>query len=120
MPEESASSERQQSARAFLTAFAERLRQTRSLKQGAVVFHLTDVGGDFCLDCSPGNATLRMGMSRSTPMIEVMGDSNRIQAILEGTKDARAQFLAGGFRVRGDLRYLSDLAMELGILEAPL
>jgi len=29
-------------------------------------------------------------------------------------------FLAGGFRVRGDLRYFSDLAMEIGILENPL
>ena len=44
----------------------------------------------------------------------------RINAILAGTKDARKEFLAGGFRVRGDLRYLSNVALELGILKEPL
>ncbi len=35
-------------------------------------------------------------------------------------KDAVREFLAGGLRVRGDLRYLSDLGMELGFLHRPL
>jgi hypothetical protein len=28
--------------------------------------------------------------------------------------------MVGGLRIRGDLRYFSDLAVELGILETPL
>jgi hypothetical protein len=52
--------------------------------------------------------------------LEVIGDADRIQAILAGEKDGRMQFLAGGFRVRGDLRYLSDIALELGLIKEPL
>ena len=53
------------------------------------------------------------------PLIEVFGDRKRIQAIIDGEKDPRAQFLAGGLRVRGDLRYLSDLAVDIGLLDEP-
>jgi hypothetical protein len=49
-----------------------------------------------------------------------MGDANTVRAILDGDRDAREQFLAGGLRVQGDLRYLSDLALELGVLKEPL
>ena len=52
--------------------------------------------------------------------IQVMGDANTVRAILDGDRDAREQFLAGGLRVQGDLRYLSDLALELGVLKEPL
>ena len=52
--------------------------------------------------------------------IEVMGDANTVRAILDGETDTREQFLAGGLRVWGDLRYLSDLALELGVLKEPL
>jgi hypothetical protein len=50
----------------------------------------------------------------------VIGDARRIRGILEGEKDATRQFLAGGFRIRGDLQYASDLALELGYIEQPL
>jgi hypothetical protein len=54
------------------------------------------------------------------PTIEIMSSASRIQAALSGDKDPRALFLAGGFRVRGDLAYFSDLAVELGILKEPI
>jgi hypothetical protein len=60
--------------------------------------------------------TLKKGaISDSPPTIQIIGDARRILGVLAGQKDARTHFLAGGFRVRGDLRYLSDLAVELGI-----
>ena len=54
------------------------------------------------------------------PTIEIMGDARRIQAALSGDKDPRVLFLAGGFRIRGDLAYFSDLVVELGILKEPI
>ena len=53
------------------------------------------------------------------PHVEVIGDANRIRAILEGRKEGRLQFYAGGIRVRGDLQYLSDLAYEMGLIKEP-
>jgi hypothetical protein len=50
----------------------------------------------------------------------VIGDAGAVQDILDGRVDARERFLAGGIRVRGDLRYLSDLGLELGLLKQPL
>lgn len=119
MDESNSSELQKQGAKAFFETFTKRVSQTKALKEGSIVFRLTGEG-DYCVDCSPKTAELTVGMPRSTPIIEVLGDAKRIQAILEGKKDARAQFMAGGLRVRGDLRYLSDLALELGILEEPL
>jgi hypothetical protein len=51
--------------------------------------------------------------------LEVYGDAERIRGIVEGEKDAVREFLAGGLRVRGDLRYLSELGLELGFLRRP-
>ena len=54
------------------------------------------------------------------PLIEVIGDAEAVQAVLDRKVNAREQFLAGGIRVRGDLRYLSDVALEMGLLKHPL
>jgi hypothetical protein len=52
--------------------------------------------------------------------LEIRGDAETVQAIIDGEKDAAKEFFAGGIRVRGDLRYLSDVMLELGLLERPL
>jgi putative sterol carrier protein len=77
-------------------------------------------GGDYIVDCSQGGRIEKEYSSIRQPTIEIIGDAKRIKAIFEGKKDARKQFLAGGIRVRGDLRYLSDMLLELGILTEPL
>jgi hypothetical protein len=59
------------------------------------------------------------GLERE-PVLEIHADAETVQRILDGEKDAAKQFFAGGIRVRGDLRYLSDVALELGLLEQPL
>jgi hypothetical protein len=106
---------------ASLNKLAEKMGKTHSQRQGYIVFKLSgDDGGDFHLDCSGGKARLTKGQAPRTPLIEVVGDAKRIRGILDGEKDATRQFLAGGFRIRGDLRYASDLALELGYIEQPL
>jgi len=109
---------------ATLNKFAAKVGETNSVRAGHIAFRLSgEDGGDFFLDCSTGDACLTEGQPPSTPLIEVMGDARRIRRIrriLEGEKDATRQFLAGGFRIRGDLRYASDLALELGYIKQPL
>ena len=58
--------------------------------------------------------------SEGAPMFEVIGDAEAVQAVLDGRVDGESQFLAGGIRIRGDLRSFSDLAQELGFLKHPL
>lgn len=104
-----------------LGKLADRLGKTRSMRDGAVIFHLTGPGGgEFSLDCSAGRARAAKGKSARPVLLEIHGDAARIRAILDGRKDAVTQFLAGGIRVRGDLPYFSKLAVELGLLKQPL
>ena len=118
-----------------LERLARTLETSPSLRPGVIVFHLTGAfEGDIILECSEGQVHVTEypaalgaggggggGGGGSMPsFIEVMGDANTVRAILDGETDAREQFLAGGLRVWGDLRYLSDLALELGVLKEPL
>ena len=102
----------------------ERLAKTKAMKPGDIVFRLAGPGGgNFVVECSEKGARVAESAAAGAdcaPLVEVIGDAKRINAILAGTKDARKEFLAGGFRVRGDLRYLSNVALELGILKEPL
>ncbi len=107
---------------ASLKEIAKRVSKTKTARNGSIAFHLTGAeGGDYFLDRSEtGEHRLNTGRPKDQPLIEFIGDSKKILAALEGSKDARLLFLAGGFRVRGDLRYASDLGLELGILKEPL
>jgi hypothetical protein len=107
-----------------LKRVSERLAKSKSMKPGEIVFRLAGTGGgNFVVEF--GEKGVRVAESPaagadSLPLVEVIGDARRVHAVLAGEKDARAQFLAGAFRVRGDLRYLSDIALELGIIKDPL
>jgi len=52
--------------------------------------------------------------------VEVIGSSAKVRALISGDRDPVKVFLSGGVRLRGDLRYASDLALELGLIEEPL
>ena len=105
----------------YLTQFAQRLSRLESLKPGYISFLLSGWnGGDYYIFCTSDYVKSYKGVCPTKPIIEVTGDARRIQSILEGKKDARKQFFAGGLRLRGNLRYFSDLALELGILTFPL
>lgn len=107
-----------------LERVAERFAKSRSMRRGNVLFRLTGSGGGtYVVECGDGQArviTSPAAEPDTAPLIEVIGDAARVRAVLSGAKDARMQFLAGAFRVRGNLRYLSDAAVELGLLEKPL
>jgi SCP-2 sterol transfer family len=105
----------------FLRPVVERAAKLERLRDGVVRFRFAD-GGDAVIRCSRGKADLsdEPAPMEGEPLFEIMGDRKRIQAIIEGKKDPRLQFLAGGLRIRGDIRYFSDIAMELGILSEPL
>ena len=113
-----------------LEDMAKRIAQCRALRKSLIVVRtIGETGAEYSINCSAESAQLVKGIpmksspassSAEMPVIELIGDARQIQGVLSGKKDARAHFLAGGFRVRGDLRYLSDLALELGILDEPL
>jgi hypothetical protein len=107
-----------------LERISERLAKSRSLRSGDIRFTLTGSdAGSYLVECRDGQVNVirspTAGLDRS-PLIEVIGDGARVRAVLAGEKDARMQFMAGAFRVRGDLRYLSAVAVELGLLDRPL
>jgi hypothetical protein len=96
------------------------MKDMEALREGTIALHFRE-GGSAYLHCTRGAVQITEGApAEYPPVIEVFGDRKRIQAILEGKKDARMQFLAGGLRLRGDLAYFSDLAVEMGILQEPL
>jgi len=107
-----------------LDRISERLAKTKSIRPGHIVFRLAGAeGGNYALECAEGRVRVTESAAAGVdvvPLIEVIGDARRLRAILAGEKDAVEQFFAGGFRVRGDLRYLSDVAIELGLIKEPL
>ena len=107
-----------------LARVAKQVADSSATRRGQIVFHLSGRdGADYCLDCTPGKVTVSeeaSGRIEGTPLIEITGDASLVREILEGKKDALKQFAAGGLRIRGDLHYFSDLALELGIIDTPL
>jgi len=102
--------------------FAKKLSDCRTLRSGAIAIRASGPGGgDYHFDCAKRRARIIEGMpSGDPPLLEITGNARQIQGILAGRKDARTHFLAGAFRVRGDISYLSEIGMELGILKRPL
>jgi hypothetical protein len=107
-----------------LAALGQKIDQAKATRQGVIVFHVSGTdSGSYRLNTSQGQtgiAKFAESVDDKRPLIEVMGDAATIQAVIEGENDAVKTFLAGGIRVRGDLRYLSDLALELGFIDRPL
>jgi|ERR1051325_5610726 hypothetical protein len=98
-----------------------KLSSAKAIRKGAIAIRATgEEGSHFTLHSDEKGVTVRKGASDARPAVEIIGDARLIREVLAGEKDALAHFLAGAFRVRGDLRYFSDLALELGILKRPL
>jgi hypothetical protein len=103
-----------------LRGLAPKVAAARKLRKGDIAFRPTG-GTPVVLAAQKGKAEVVPAEGRSgKPIVEVLGDPDAIHAVLSGAVEGRAQFLRGGLRVRGDLRYLSDLATELGLLAKPL
>lgn len=104
-----------------LHQFAQQLSNMKTLRDGRIVLRMTgESGGNYCLHCKGGRVTLSQDIPEGSHNAELIGEAKQIRPILDGKKDARAHFLAGGFRVKGDIKYISDLAMELGLLKQPI
>jgi hypothetical protein len=113
-----------ETAEETLGRLAQKFDASANVRTGDIVFHLSGAGGgEFCLSSRPGRTIVSStgrGPEDRKPLIEFWGDANVIRSILSGEKNALKQFMVGGIRIRGDLRYFSDVALELGILDAPL
>ena len=108
------------SVKAAVYKFSAGLEKARSRRVGSILLRLTgDNGGDFYLHATSNSCSVSREPAMGTPHVEVIGSADRISAILNGTKEGRLQFYAGGIRVRGDLQYLSELAYELGFIKEP-
>jgi hypothetical protein len=112
-----------------LARFATRLKQNKTSRQGDIVLHLSgEGGGTFSLSGATGQITAQeargmgngAGPESNPPLLEVSGDARIIREIVEGRKDPLKLFLIGGLRIRGDLRYFSDLAQEMNLIDQPL
>ena len=92
-------------------------------RDGVIALHLSGAGGgEYVVHRSGSKVTVSEGSvgSDEAPRFEVFASAAQINDILAGEVNPRDEFLKGEMRVRGDLTYLSDLAVELGILEEPL
>lgn len=105
-----------------LRDLAAKVEKAKGHRAGDIVLRLSGAGGGtFRLSSGRGRTEFTETTDVATqPLVEVMGDAETVHAVLDGEVDARQQFLEGGIRVRGDLRYVSDLAQELGLLDQPL
>jgi hypothetical protein len=103
-----------------LRAVARKAGGARKLRHGDIAFRLAGTRDVVLTADRDGVRVAPAGERTGTPLIEVFGDPDAVEAVLSGKVEGRKQFLKGGIRVRGDLRYLSDLALELGLLEKPL
>ena len=104
-----------------LDALAKKLEGCASLRSGSIAFRLTGRGGgDYDIECGSGSAKVRDAERRRVPDIEIIGTPAKVRALITGDKDPIKVFFTGGIRVRGDIRYASDLAVELGLLAEPL
>lgn len=107
-----------------LDRLRKRMDKCGALKPGDIDLHASGAaGGDYRIQSGRGKSTITRaagGGSGASPLFEVWGNAKTIRAIIDGEKDPVKQFLTGGMRVRGNLRYLSDIGMELGLLDKPL
>jgi hypothetical protein len=121
MAKKSSAAKGSASAYERIRRLADRAHGAKALPDGHVVLRLSGSdGGTFAVRVKDGKAEVLKDVPAGHHPIELIGSAQRVLAILEGKKDARTQFLAGGFRVRGDVRRINDIALAMGILETPI
>src|SRR4051812_44165841 len=107
-----------------LARLADRANECRSARPGDVYLHLSGAdGGEYRINHSNGKTTItrsiRPTIDRKS-VLDIWGDADVVRTIIDGERDSVKQFLIGGLRIRGDLRYFSAIAVELGLLKQPL
>jgi hypothetical protein len=108
------------SVETIVRKFSAGFERARTRRVGSILLRLSgENGGDFYLHSTSAGCSVSHEAAAEPPHVEVIGDADRICAILLGEKEGRLQFYAGGIRVRGDLQYLSELAHEMGLISEP-
>lgn len=107
-----------ESVEAAVSKFSANFERARTRRIGSILLRLTgENGGAFYLHSTSTGCSVSREATAESPQVEVIGNADRIRAILDGSKEGRLQFYAGGIRVRGDMRYLSELAHEMGFIK---
>ncbi len=98
---------------------AKKLARTKARSPGAIQFELSGrQGGAFEINVDRRlRVTCRKGPSRRKPRIRIVGSDKNVRMVLEGKRDARKAFFAGGLQVRGDIRYLERLLEDLKLMK---
>ena len=90
-------------------------RATKAGEQHSIRIQLLGEGsGVWGIETVKGEVRLSRGAGPSNPTVEVIAEPAVIRAILEGKKDGRAAFMAGGIRVRGDVGAVERLSAAMG------
>ncbi len=105
---------------AVLSDFVREFAKARTRRPGSILVRLSDKDeGDYYLHSTGTSCELSREPAGEPPQVEVIGKADDIHAILEKQKEGRQQYYAGGMLVRGDLRYLSAIAHEMGLIKEP-
>lgn len=105
---------------AVLSDHVSRFEAARTLRAGSILLRLIgEGGGDYFVHSTSTGCHASREPGAGPPHFEVTGDARRVRSILDGSREGRLQFFAGGIRVRGDLHYLSELAYEMGFIKEP-
>ena len=86
---------------------------------GSIVVHCTDTGEEFALEGMGSAPRVNRGRGNAPHQVEVRGPAAVLRAIAEGRQEPARALVAGGIRVRGDLRYLEAMLKDVGLLECP-
>ena len=106
-----------ESVELIVRKFSSDFEKAQTRRVGSILLRLSgENGGNFYLHSTNSGCSVLHEAAEAPPHVEVIGDADRICAILRGDKEGRLQFYAGGMRVRGDLQYLSELAHEMGFI----
>ena len=90
-------------------------RATKSGEKHSIRIQLLgERSGVWGIETVKGEVQLSRGAGPSNPTLEVIAKPAVIRAILDGKKDGRAAFLAGGIRVRGDIAAAERLSAAMG------
>lgn len=71
------------------------------------------------LDCQPDAAHVAEGLGHRPHQVEVIGGPVKIRSLIESEHDA-VRCPRRGHPHAGDIRYGSDLALDLGLIEEPV
>jgi hypothetical protein len=100
-----------------LESLAGRVSRDVKLADAAIVVTLTDTGDRFTVRGVGRQPSISRGEPDIASGVHVMGNSDVIEAVLSGKREASAAFAHGGIRVRGNLAHLEAVLKDLGLLQ---